>query len=109
ARNAALDRLEVVQDVLGGDARSEAVPRAPACRRPRGPTQRMICREPCGDVGQQLLAVPALATRELFELPCFARRKRQPFGVDDDLERPGTHAKRAAEAAARGEREDAGG
>src|SRR4051812_48643649 len=76
------DHVEVIEDVLRGDARTEAVPRAPPGRRGGSLERRMIPRDLFG----KALAIHRLdIVAILFELPGLAGLQRQAFSVDDDF------------------------
>src|SRR5689334_6004919 len=51
------DEVEIVEHLLGRDARTEAIPGAPTCRWGLRSQRRMILNEPLGQFRQQLLAL----------------------------------------------------
>ena len=80
------DGGEVVHHVLGGDARAEAIPTAPAGGR-RGELQgRMIHGDAAGELVEQLGAIGAGGEEELLEIPGFAGSEREAFGIEHDLD-----------------------
>src|SRR5262249_17975110 len=97
------NEVEIVEHLLGRDARTEAIPGALPCRRILPAQGRMILNKPLRQFRQQLLALHSAPECEFFQFPCFSGRKLAVFCIDDGLQRSPAQVELAAEPAARSE------
>ena len=98
ARDVLGDLVQIIENLLRGDARSEAIPGAPAGgRRGEKAARRMVPIDARRHTGRRV------AGRELFQIPRLAWRQLQVFGIHHHFERSLPQEKSTDEAMTGGE------